>query len=570
MTDDDDSAETHLGRILFDMREQQRAESARASHGSVALDVVQLDDARRSKYASRALDEELARVQSAPEGERNDTLNRAAFSLAQLVGAGALDETQTWDALRSAALRVGLTSGETQKTLRSAFAAGKQKPRQLPAAQLVPKRVDPLADEPTSALPPSEPPSSDELVAFWDARPLLAHIERYSRARRVAPWAVLGCVLARVVTATEPSIVLPPLIGGQASLNLFVGLVGPSGSGKGAAERVAAECLSVGPITSLTTGSGEGIGHAYRRRDRKGDQVEVNQAVLFSVPEVDTLSALGARKGATLMPELRRAWSGEALGFQYADPTRRLIIEGHSYRMCLVVGIQPARAGALLDDSDGGTPQRVVWCSAIDRDAPDVAPEAPKPYGWKQPSLLLARHDTLTGRHELHVCESARKLVDDVRLARLRGEGTVLDGHALLARLKIGAALAIADGRLDVSEDDWRLADVIMRQSDATRAEVAQTLASAARESNVAKAEAEAHRAVVIDERAAEAALKRASKAVLAKLRRSESEWVASSVVRRGLAHRDRGSFDAAVEALLSTGQIEEQEADRGRRLRVV
>ena len=27
----------------------------------------------------------------------------------------------------------------------------------------------------------------------------------------------------------------------------------------------------------------------------------------------------------------------------------------------MLVGVQPARAGTLLDDLDGGTPQRVVW-----------------------------------------------------------------------------------------------------------------------------------------------------------------------------------------------------------------
>ena len=43
----------------------------------------------------------------------------------------------------------------------------------------------------------------------------------------------------------------------------------------------------------------------------------------FSVPEVDTLTALGNRQGATLMPILRSAWSGEQLSFAYADPTQK-------------------------------------------------------------------------------------------------------------------------------------------------------------------------------------------------------------------------------------------------------
>jgi hypothetical protein len=57
---------------------------------------------------------------------------------------------------------------------------------------------------------------------------------------------------------------------------------------------------------------------------------------------------------------------GEALGFAYANATRRISLEAHSYRLGLVVGVQPERAGALLDGSDGGTPQRFVWLPATD------------------------------------------------------------------------------------------------------------------------------------------------------------------------------------------------------------
>ena len=55
-----------------------------------------------SKYASAALELEMERVSSAPKGTRNDALNRAAFSLGQLVATpGALrvikDSSQTPD-----------------------------------------------------------------------------------------------------------------------------------------------------------------------------------------------------------------------------------------------------------------------------------------------------------------------------------------------------------------------------------------------------------------------------------------------------------------------------------------
>ena len=53
-----------------------------------------------SRYALRAaLEQEAQRVVDAPAGTRNHALNRAAFSLGQLVAGGALPEDDVVDAL---------------------------------------------------------------------------------------------------------------------------------------------------------------------------------------------------------------------------------------------------------------------------------------------------------------------------------------------------------------------------------------------------------------------------------------------------------------------------------------
>lgn len=83
-------------------------------------------------YGRAALTAELDQLLATGEGGRNDQLNRSAFALAQLVASGHLDPTDTRDALRAAAIQVGLTPGETEATLRSAFGAGVQQPRQVP------------------------------------------------------------------------------------------------------------------------------------------------------------------------------------------------------------------------------------------------------------------------------------------------------------------------------------------------------------------------------------------------------------------------------------------------------
>lgn len=87
---------------------------------------------RIGAYAAAALRAELGALVRAPEGTRNNQLNAAAFSLGQLVGAGALDRSDVEAALEDAARAVGLSERETVGTIRSGVEAGMEKPRTLP------------------------------------------------------------------------------------------------------------------------------------------------------------------------------------------------------------------------------------------------------------------------------------------------------------------------------------------------------------------------------------------------------------------------------------------------------
>lgn len=84
-------------------------------------------------YGLAALERELGRLATAPEGGRNDALNRAAFGLAQLVAGGELDHDKTLDALLNVAERIGLEPGEIEKTTASGWRKGEAEPRQAPA-----------------------------------------------------------------------------------------------------------------------------------------------------------------------------------------------------------------------------------------------------------------------------------------------------------------------------------------------------------------------------------------------------------------------------------------------------
>jgi len=80
-------------------------------------------------YALAAVREETRRVAAAQPGTRNDTLNRAAFSLGQLVAAGLLPPLPVMTALADAAAYCGLPADEARRTIRSGVAAGARKPR---------------------------------------------------------------------------------------------------------------------------------------------------------------------------------------------------------------------------------------------------------------------------------------------------------------------------------------------------------------------------------------------------------------------------------------------------------
>jgi hypothetical protein len=81
------------------------------------------------KYARAALEGEAEKVRSAPVGTRNHTLNAAAFSLGQLVAAGALDPEPVVGALLYAAQAVGLGQREAERTIVSGLPEGAQSPR---------------------------------------------------------------------------------------------------------------------------------------------------------------------------------------------------------------------------------------------------------------------------------------------------------------------------------------------------------------------------------------------------------------------------------------------------------
>jgi hypothetical protein len=419
----------------------------------------------------------------------------------------------------------------------------------------------------------ADPPPALDLTPLWE-RESLARLRDFARARRVGPLAVLGAALARVIAACPSNYVLPPIVGGVGSLNIAINLVGPSGLGKGTAHTAAGGAIDLSGFRDTVSGdsklltwglgSGEGIAHIYavyeKKKDEPGGLKRVRDSVLFLCLEIDTMTALGNRQSATLLPKIREAWSGEEISFGYADTAKRLKIEEQSYRFCLISGVQPERAAGLLADVSGGMPQRMVW---LPTDAPDVSDTRSKaPARWPVKVPPDPRQQT-----EIRVCPEAEAVIDSVRVIALRtGKAPTgaLDAHALYAREKVAAGLAILDGHLvadGITSDDWALAGLIMKVSDRARASVEATLAEEQKRSNDARASAEATRAVTITNAVETSMIQKASRAALRVLsQRPAGEWMARSKLSKLLDSPLRAHLGQALEALELAGEIESQE----------
>ncbi len=89
-------------------------------------------DGNGTAYGKKALEEECTVVGRAIKGSRNDTLNKAAYSIGQLVGGGEIDQQSAEEGLCAAALGTGLPEQEVRATLRSGLEAGMKQPRTAP------------------------------------------------------------------------------------------------------------------------------------------------------------------------------------------------------------------------------------------------------------------------------------------------------------------------------------------------------------------------------------------------------------------------------------------------------
>jgi hypothetical protein len=427
-----------------------------------------------------------------------------------------------------------------------------------------------------------------DVAAFWDARPVLRNIHDLAWSELCAPWAVLGAVLGYVTALTPPRVKVNDM-----SLNLFVGLVGPPGSGKDTAIKAARKWIGdlAGDdrLYQRSIGSGQGMESAFVARVKEksddGDATFVNKQirenVLVKVSEVDQITSHAKQQASTLVANLRSAWMAQALGGMYKDTTKDIAVGEDTYRLSVLVGIQPSRAKALIEDATGGLPQRFLWVPTTDRSIPDNFAEfRPEPMEWKPPVKCRDMADPFVLGEDVHrepdvemdLCQRALDEMNTNRLARARGtwDGDALSTHDDLGRLKIAAALALLDGRTDVRDEDWDLAGVVAQVSKYVRGRVVHGLEAEDRKKREAEHKALAEAAVEVEKAKTESALEQAKAKVRSVLaRQTAGEWLKSAKVRGSITRSARPNYEDAVSELVESGVVEREDRENGFVLRL-
>jgi hypothetical protein len=423
--------------------------------------------------------------------------------------------------------------------------------------------VRPTSTGDIEAVPPGIDPATGEIVtsnrlddAFFAQRPVLQHIHQAARSRLVAPAALLGCVLARIAAWTPPSVCLPPLIGGVVPLSIYIGLHGNSGAGKSAPTSTAGDLLPGPPpgrLGPLALGSGEGLVEAFFEMVEDGKR-KVKQrtkfGVLFSLDEGQALAELGSRRGSTILPVLRTAWSGGDPGQANASIETRRSLRPASYAVGLVSLWQDKAAALLLADADGGTPQRFVWLPTTDPDVTlDNRPAWPGPIAWTPPPAIkigdILQHTPMTVSPAIEAEIEAKRV--EVLAGRLIEPP--LDAHRRLNKLKVAGCLALLDGRRNIDDDDWRIAETIITVSDTIRAWVLAEARRSVAEATHVEASRAVYREALSEKSSTERALARAAKQVWRVAEKAAGAPIGRRDISRSIASRDRQivSVDDAI-----------------------
>ena len=508
------------------------AEPARKPLPAVAVDPAQVTEAQR-EWALHRIDQKLSDIAAAGDSQRNSALGR---SVPRIIG---LVKTIGED-LEAFAAKIEAAYAES--------GGGDDKQCQDWIASAV-RNAEP--EDPKAWLP------QDREAGFWDSRRELQQVRQAALAGMASPWAVLGALCVRVLADVPPTHRAITGIGDPhgGNFNLYVVLAAEFGGGKGIAAQIA-RYLWPSDVHSVEIASGEALPKLFAKRVKNpetGDYYteKVRDSVIIDAPEFGSLSASGARTGATLTQRLCNGFSGEGLSFAVSDDSKNVEVLPNSYRLGVITGVQYGNAGLLLSESASvtGVPQRFVWFPANVKadELPSVRPSTPGE---------LSRHRFPPGASRVEVCAEAKRDVEAAQRAKLVGDTeSPLDGHKLYARVKLAYALAVLNGHYSsVRSEDWALSGVVMDVSDATRRRAVETMHRRSRKQTEEQGRAEGVRKAIASETEETERLSR-QVAVLRRGRDKNPEGMTRNQLKKCMDSRWQADyFEPALAQLIESG----------------
>jgi len=186
-------------------------------------------------YGLAALDNELGKIAAAEEGCRNDTLNKSAYSLGQLVAGGEIDRGHVFESLFNVAVSVGLTKAEARKTIVSGLNSGNKEPRTAPQQGKTSQNTAEVGKAAQHTELPllfddyDTPAISPMLLPGWMGE----YVEAVARSTQTPPAMAVMLALATVATCTAKRFEVSPYGEGYAEpLNLWTATALPPASRK--------------------------------------------------------------------------------------------------------------------------------------------------------------------------------------------------------------------------------------------------------------------------------------------------------------------------------------------------
>ncbi len=135
-----------------------------------------------------------------------------------------------------------------------------------------------------------------------------------------------------------------------------------------------------------------------------------------------------------------------------------------------------------------------------------------------------------------------------------------LDEHSDLVRLKVAGLLAVWQGRLDLSEEDWQLAALVVGSSRKVRDRLRVHLHSKARASEKATAERLARRQVTVAQHTESWRVAKVSTVLADRVRKEPGKW-SQGPLRKSLGKAQQEWFEQALEHALREGWLHEETA---------